>query len=470
MEKILIVRPPSLTFNRKRYVRDFDVPFMLKYLESVILSQNKYKVKFIDCIVDSLEWGILEEITKKFLPDILILHTLVHDRNCVFEYVNKMKKGNKNIIIIAIGPDATACPERYIFESSPFDFSIAGECESSLLELLGSLRQRQHKKINGVYSISHKDNSIIENENLDSLPFPVYSKSDLQKYHLSYPVRIYKKVIWGHILSSRGCQHKCMFCSQIVRQTYGKKIRLRGAESVIQEIRYLLNLGANMISFCDDNFTCSYGHVTSICKAIINNKLSVKWSAQARVDELDDKLLKLMEEAGCIHIRFGLESGSEKILKILRKTNNANLWLTQAKKVFDECRKLGIDTVALFILGTPLETEEDIKKTAQFAIDLNPDFLQLHYFIPYPGSVFYLENKIEMDKIVYKENFFHYSPPEMVFNNMKEEILSREMKRIYKDFYLRPRYIINNLYKFGLFYLSNPNIIMPLLKQLKRNI
>lgn len=447
-------------------MRDVDTPFALKYIESLLLRQGRYKIKFIDCIATGQGWIDIMERIESNSPAILIIHTFIHERNVILGYLKELKKNNPRTVVIGIGPDATAQPDKYIFDKSPFDSLIMGECESVILHLIESLRGGTEQKIPGVYTKNHRSDLILETDHLDELPFPVYDKEDLRRYRLFYPVRFCKKIVWGHVLSSRGCRHGCVFCSQMIRQTYGRKIRTRSADSVVQEIRYLLSLGCNMISFCDDNFSSDRRHVAAICTALIKSGLQVNWSAQVRVDEVDAALLHMMGRAGCIHLRFGIESASIKVLDALHKTSDAGSWLVRALDAFHECRNVGIDTVALVILGGPQETEEDIRLTSEFIKKLNPDFLQLHYFTPYPGSVVYQENSFHFADMDPEQYPFHYRCHGKTLSGIDEKILEKAFDSIYLDFYIRAGFVIKNLRKFCFFYLCNFEILIALLRQL----
>ena len=471
MPKILIVRPPSKAFDKNIHLREHDVPFMLKYIESLIAHEGRYHVKFIDCFVNDLTWVALIEEVVNFSPEILIISTTICDRSFILKYVGEMKKSLQKMTVIAAGQDSTLYPENYVFNSSPFNFAALGECELAVMDLLKAIEcNLGDNKISGIYSNSYQDKIILEVDNLEKLPFPVYTEKELKRYRLFYPIRVNHKARWGQILTSRGCKNKCIFCTQTIRQTYGTKIRLRKPESIIKEIKYLMQMGVNVVHFADDNFSNSYKHIESICKAILDNKVKIKWSAQARIDEIYKALLVLMRKSGCVHLRFGIESGSEKILISLRKTDNPANWLKQAGVIFSEARKLAIDTVALLMLGNPDETKEDINKTIKLVFQLKPDFIQLHFFTPYPGSDFYEENSKVIANQIDASQLYHYRPPQLLFSNIRDTDLLSIKRKFYNDFYCNSGNMVNNLSKFLPFYINNPNASLLLLKELAKTL
>lgn len=302
-------------------------------------------------------------------------------------------------------------------------------------------------------------------DRLDWLPFPDYSPEDFKKYVFYYPLPITEKAIWGHMLTSRGCPYNCIFCSQMMRESYGKDVRLRNPASVAEEMQFLKGKGANIIAFDDDNFTTSKDHVLGVCNEIKKRKLKIKWTAHARVDNCSKELLKTMKDAGCVLLRFGIESGSERIIKMLKKTETGD-WTTQAEIIFRDARSINLSTVAIFSIGTPSETKADIEKSISLAQKLKSDILQICFFTPYPGSSIYekYKNNIASDNL---EKMYHYSVPLSNFSDIQKEELAGLYRKFYRDILLSPEFIIRHCCRYTLFYLFNKNIFLKLFSMRK---
>ena len=121
--------------------------------------------------------------------------------------------------------------------------------------------------------------------------------------------------------------------------------------------------------------------------------------ARVRVDELSYDLLDLMKKAGCVMLGLGVESGSERIIKIIKKQQGSKPWLELCRQAFGWTRALGIGTNAYYVLGNPTETREEIEQTIRLALELNSDSIQVHFYTPYPGSSAWEEYRDQLDRV-----------------------------------------------------------------------
>jgi len=271
IEKILLVRMNSSVRVKTGHSRSYCLPWRLKYIESLLKQEGK-KTKIIDLLITVLPLNVLLNISVSWKPDLLIISSALTDCKLTLKYANLVKEKIRNIFIICAGSGPTTKPTEYLFRNSPIDLILPGEAEFKIISLLKKIEKGYSAEVirNAYFQNNKNSNEIrpILSPELDNLPFPVYSKGELQRYSLIYSVRMNKQVIWGQILSSRGCFHRCVFCYPMLRYSYGTKIRLRSAKNVVDEIEYLLRKGANAISFEDDDFAASKEHVISICREI----------------------------------------------------------------------------------------------------------------------------------------------------------------------------------------------------------
>jgi radical SAM superfamily enzyme YgiQ (UPF0313 family) len=271
-------------------------------------------------------------------------------------------------------------------------------------------------------------------ENLDELPFPAM--------HM-LPMSRYSSIIGLHpvttMITSRGCPFKCGFCS---KQPSDKKHRTRSPKNVATEMEELIQkYKIKEIMFYDDVITLKRDHIVGICEEILKRNLKVKWESPTRIDCVDEALLKLMHRAGCIRLRYGVESGDPEILELMNKKIDIGL----VKKVFSLTKRIGIETFAYFMIGYIRETDKSYKKTLSLALSLDIDLAMFTIATPYPGTPFYdmVQSKNLIEKDYWKNFTLGVDNSERLpyFINNAESLI----KDAYCKFYLRPRIILRKI-------------------------
>ncbi len=187
------------------------------------------------------------------------------------------------------------------------------------------------------------------------------------------------------IVTSRGCPAGCKFCIKHV--SYQTSVRIRSPQLILEELELLSDLGIHAIHMYADLFTVNREQVVELCRLIIESGLKVKWTCNSRVDYVDEEMLRLMGQAGCWYISWGIESASEQILKAARKGYRKE----QAAQALQWARAAGINNWGFFIIGLPGETEETIRETIAYAKQLPLDICLFHIAAPYPGTPFFFE-------------------------------------------------------------------------------
>ena len=470
VKKVLLLRLRPPVYDFCYHPIGFRPPYTLKYIESLLIKKEIYTVKLIDQRIANLSSGDILDIVGNWHPDLIVILISTLDIGKSLEFCRSIKtrEDTKDIIIISTGQEMSSNIAKYRLFNTLFDVVLGGEAEQEAVSIIEKLNENvELDEIRDSYSQGRLNSGIIEIRNLDELPFPIYDTQSLKKYYFIYPLKVKKKLIWGHMLTSRGCPHSCIFCSQVMRETYGKRFRVRSAINVVDEMEGLLNSGANIIAFDDDNFTVSEEHVRSICREINSRELKVRWIAHARVDDVNPPLIKLMKESGCILLRFGIESGSEKIIKTLRKSSDSQSWFNKSKETISTVKSLGITVACFFIVGSPGETKEDFQKSIKFARDLSPDIIQVAYFTPFPDSTAYqiFNQQIKKDTI---PQLYHYRQPLINLSSINDNELKRAQSMFYREFLMRPAFIIRHLFNYSLFYLNNPYIFSKYLRALKQ--
>ena len=290
-------------------------------------------------------------------------------------------------LLVAGGPMPTCDPVPFL---DHFDVVVRGEGEQTMAELvLAWERGSGMESILGI-TFKRKAGSLSENDartcttsprpfmtNLDSIPFPARDMLPNSQY-INYGKRRYGFSITT-VMSTRGCPFQCEFCSNVI---FGGSYRERSPENVVDEIEEVIKMGYERISFADDVFTMNKTRVIQICEEILRRKLRFQWECLGRVDTVDYGLAIAMKQAGCERIFFGIESGNEAILKLMKKMITTD----QARFAVEEARRAGLQVGAFFILFYPGDTDETALQTLQFALSLPVDYLGLTMPYPLPGT------------------------------------------------------------------------------------
>jgi len=313
-----------------------------------------------------------------------------------------------------------------------------------LCDLLEGIKQG--RPVNNIRGLAFlKDNIPIVNQalpllDLDELPLPDRRFLDLPLYKgESTPGLPGRKT--AVIYTSRGCPYACSFCaSKIVHR---QRIRFRSMKKIFEEIEDIVALGFNHLTVEDDVFTLDSRRVREFCSYLIKKHPQVSWDCDSRVDALNEELLAIMKESQYKKIAMGVESGSPRILKLINK----NIDIHQVKAAFQLTKKMGIATQAFFMLGSPDETLEDIKMTEKLIFEIDPDFLFLSIFVPYPGTALYndmlkagLLAEGKWDSFI----FFGQTVPWRTHHFSNQDLV-RIRKGISRRFYFRLSYMYKKL-------------------------
>jgi len=370
----------------------------------------------------------------------------------------KIKEASPEITIIVGGPHISSMGKETIERFNQFDYAVDGEGEKILIELLNALENKQDLlSVPGL--IYRNEFQILKtpgkpiNRVLDELPFPAWDL--LPDFPIAYKPAIYDypRGPAATIAASRGCPFHCKFCDT---STFGASVRHYSPKIVFKMMKHLNEkYGVRHIGFVDDLFLASKIRVQELCELILDDGLNVTWSCTARVDTVKPDILGLMKKAGCWEISFGLETGSNDLLKKMdkkaevEKSEQAVKWTAAA----------GIRTKGLFMLGFPGEDEHTIQQTKDFIRNIPMTIMNLTKFTPYPGSPIYLEiygTNIREDHWQKMNGMNFVWSPEGI--SVKE--LDKHYQQILTAFYKRP--------KIGHYYLKltlqYPNHFMRLLR------
>ena len=451
--KVLVSNPPwpgpgygarsDVRWPHKRSDKFIEYPIYLAYVVAV-LEKAGIDVRFIDGVVEEMSIPVFASAVTKIQPDMVVLECSTPSIGYDLQTAKVLKEKMKNVSIVLVGSHPTFFHEDIIRENPQVDVICRGEFDLTVRDVATALLKGDDLKT--VKGITYEDdNGIRVNddrpliENLDELPFPARHIVRSDYYRQGTFVGKHSTTM----VTSRGCPYRCIFCLW-PRTLYGRKFRTRSPENVVDEIEQVVkDHHVDEIYFDDDSLVLNRPRILKVCELIEERSIRIKWIPQCRVSSMDEEIVKAMNRAGCHYIRFGVESGSQKMLDMMKKGIN----LGQIKQAFDLCRQVGIRTQAFFLLGIPGETPQTIRETIEFAKKLKPDSAQFAVAIPHPGTELY---EICKSKGWLKYDIWEdFSAGNCLIETEKLSRKEVERARIqaYREFYFRPSYVLATVSK-----------------------
>lgn len=370
-------------------------PFYLAYTSSV-LREAGVNTYFLDGVALNLSEAEFEKAFLKISPTAILIESQTPTIDRDLDVLRRLKKLNPSLKVLLAGPHPTIFARDILKENSFVDIILLREYEFSCLNVLKSLND--NKNLNLIKGIVFRDGKkIIYNEaellDVNLLPFP-------DRDHLPLEKRPDLGVYWDgfcqlkpciQMHASRGCPFRCNFCLWNQVMYCNKPYRPFEPKKVVDEMEYCKKkYGAKEIYFDDDTFTGNKRHVLEICKEIKKRKLKLKWSCMGDAMITDPEMIQAMYSAGCIGIKFGVESGNKEILNRIEKPIN----FEKIRVFLKECSKRKIKTHGTFTFGIMGETKETMNQTLDLAKDLDVDSVQFSITTPFPGTRYFEE----MDK------------------------------------------------------------------------
>jgi radical SAM superfamily enzyme YgiQ (UPF0313 family) len=350
--------------------------------------KNDYEVNIIDGNFRDIPQDEFAGILKRIKPDVVGISLLTDEYAEAGHIAARLVKNNLPGAMTVLGGVYPTTQWDNINDEN-IDYIFRGEGELAFKDLLDMLNGRVSSVKNGKIVKNKFGKNVITAraiEDLDRLALPSYELVDYEKYTLDVPRESIDGPIdfpGGRIITSRGCPMDCVFCQ--VKEIAGRKLRTRSPENVIKEIEYLIkNYGIKSLIFDDDNLLLDKARAIRIFKAMIEKKYNLKWKTLATATYcLDEELLDLMKESGCEFMNLAIESGSPRVLK---EIINKPIDLGHAKRMVSYSKKIGINVSVNFVVGFIGETWDEIRKTVDFAEEINADYMKLYFANPLPGS------------------------------------------------------------------------------------
>lgn len=413
---------------------------------AAVLEKNNFDVDVLDANALDLSYDDIGEEIIKRNSDIVAITALTPTIGRALDTADKIKEVKSDTVVVLGGYHPTFEYEDLFEKEKSIDVIVRGEGEYTMLDLVQSIESGRDLK--DVQGLAFKDNDSGELivtpdrpiiHDLDELPFPAFHLFPMEKYKI---LNITTNV--ATIITTRGCPMQCSFCSSAA--LHGRHLRRRSYQNVVDEIEVRLKeQNIDTIAFMDDTFTLDVKFVKNFCEEIKRRNLKFWWGCTSRVDTLNEELLEMMKDAGCITIFMGVESADQQMLDKMNK----NITVSKTITAFKLARKVGIRTIASCVIGMPEDTKETMKQTIEFVDSLKPNYALYSLATPYPGTRFYKET-FEKNLIKIKDwsKFTLISPVLETIDCTKEDLRSIQKKAFLK-FYLRPSYLIKQVSQDG---------------------
>lgn len=404
-----------------------------------------YEVKIFDCNVGTSHSEFMEAL-KRERPDVVGITGTTPSSMSMYQAARTVRDLLPDAFIVAGGAHLTALPSEAM-ASAPFDAGVLGEGEATFVELIRHIEEHGRRNLGDIQGIVFKEGGKIAFtdrrpfiKDLDTLPFPARHLLPPLSAYRPTPAS-YRRLPLGAMITSRGCPFQCTFCDRAV---FGTTYRVRSAGNVMDEVEELIKKhGAREIRFFDDTLTMNKKRVFEICDEFERRKIDIPWTCLTRVSSVTLEMLKRMKKAGCWQVLYGLESGDDRMLKLLSK----GITVAQSEQATRWAQEVGLSVRADFIVGTPGETLESMKKTLEFAKRLKVDYAHFNKFVPLPGTELYnsLTSKGYKFDFTQKSSILDHSALMYVPESIDKDAYRKYLDKMYKGFYLRPSYILRRL-------------------------
>ena len=372
--RVLFIAPRS--HNPKQMYREY--PLGIGFL-GTLLKQHGHEVRVFDQNVEGLADDGLFQLVEEFQPDIAGFSVITPNYPVARRQMRRLKQLHPDLWILAGGIHATLFPKDLIADGA--DVVVLGEGEPVICEIVAGLAEGGDlTHLPGLW-LRARTGEIVHTQghgqttSLDDLPFVDRSLYQLSKYtHHS-------------MLASRGCPHHCAFCCNYTGTVRNDGVAVRGHEPVLAEMEYLRDTyGAREIFFADDIFLLRKPDILEFCRACAARRVGVKWIGQMRADRVDAAVAEAMRAAECQRIYFGVESGSDSILRAAQK----GMTTAQIRRGIQAARNAGLRVKTGWIYGLPGSLEAQYE-SIPFMLDLRPHEISIHQLIPFPGTIYYTE-------------------------------------------------------------------------------
>lgn len=426
---ILLINPPWITKDETIWhgIRGAMPPLSLLSIGAV-LEQAGFTVHVLDAHLEALSEQEVADRIEEIGPEIVGITMMTSTAITAHQTARLAKQVDPTIRVVVGGVHPDSLPEETL-RNRAIDYVVKGDGEYAVLELAQGAPEDEIKGL----CYRQDDKPVINPPrpvlmDLNQLPPYAYHLIPMGRY---YPaVGAYRRLPAINMLMTRGCPGKCIFCNSA-----DTALRTRDADRVVNEIVHLRDTyGIREIQFYDDTFTVMKQNALRFARLMKEREVGVVWSCFARTDCFSPEMARALKEGGCHQVMFGIESGSQRILKVLRKDIDLERTCRAVRLAKDE----GLEVRAAFIFGTPGETEETCQETIDYALRLNADLAIFNITTPYPGTQLY--HWAEQNKRLDTYDWWAYELGSTIVDlgTISRPQLKEVYDRAFKTYYNRP--------------------------------
>ncbi len=398
------------------------------------LLQEGHDVFLYDCLGPGVspDLDVQVKTVLAYQPDLVGFSATTSSFPDAAEMAGKIKEASAAISTVCGGVHVSALMGDLLDAYPAFDFLCAGEGEQTLTELAGG---KAPEEIPGL--IRRQGSEVVVNPprfpipDLDTLPFPAYEKLKgfPKDYHL--PLFSYVNTPGATMITSRGCMYSCSYCD---RSVFKRGFRYNSAPYIYEHMNYLrTRFGVRHVNIYDDLFTFDRKRIVELCEALCRRPLGMNFNCAVRVGHTDDALLSMLKEAGCLMVSLGVESADPQMLA----RHKSGVSLEAVRDTVKRIQDAGLRAKGLFMMGLPGETEESIRKTSDFIIDLGLDDMNMAKFTPFPGAPLWPtireEGTFEEDWRLMNCLNFVFVPRGIESKERLDQLYNEHVKRFYSD-------------------------------------
>jgi anaerobic magnesium-protoporphyrin IX monomethyl ester cyclase len=398
------------------------------------LEKSGLEVLVHDCLGPRAPAGLDANVRKilSLEPDLLAFSTTTSGFLDAYDMAEKAREARPEVKNAFGGVHVSGVGAQLMERFPAIDHLVLGEGEITLLELAAG---ESPGRIEGLVWRDGED--VVTNPprqpipDLDSLPFPAYEKLEGFPRGYRLPPFSYIRTPGTAISTSRGCIYQCSYCD---RSVFKRSYRSNSAEYVYEHMNYLRKrFGIRHVNIYDDLFTVDRKRVMSLCQKLAAEPIGVQFNCAVRAGHTDDELLEMLEEAGCLMVSVGAESGDPELLEHLK----TGVTLDMVRETVARVQTKGLRAKGLFMMGVVGETEESIRKTSDFVIELGLDDMNMSKFTPFPGAPCWDTIREEG---TFEENWrlmnclnFVFVPKGIESKERLDQLYNEHVKRFYTD-------------------------------------
>jgi len=439
-QTVVFVEPPYVCWDRRMdRVREGEeeIPGIGTLVLAAVLREHGHRVH----IVDGKRTGTpVEQVAQQVAaaaPDHVGISATTISMNNAAAIAARVKELRPSVVVTVGGAHVSAVPEKTLAMFPGFDYGVVGEGERSYPELIARLEAGADPR--DVAGLVFRDGGTVranarapylDGEELDRLPEPAWDL--VPDFPLNFQPNIfnYRHTPVASVVTSRGCPFSCTFCD---RSTSGRRGRFHSVDYVIRMCRRLEGMGVRHILFYDDLFPVNRARVVELCERFLAEGFRFTWSCNSHPNLLDLKTLKLMKRAGCWQIAYGIESGSQRVLDVVKH----EVKIPRMLETLALTRAAGIRVKGLLMMAHPTEGEDSLQETVDFLRTAPIDLVQITKFTPYPGTPSY---PTVHGHGTFTEDWERMNAMHWVFvpTGLTPETLERYFREAYRVFYTRP--------------------------------